>query len=421
MSDWKTYTIAELAAPGKNSLATGPFGSAISSRYFLDTGVPVIRGANLSLDVGTRLSDGEVVFISAEKANAFQRSMVAGGDLVFTCWGSIGQVGLISNRARYDRYIVSNKQMKLSLDKGLADPLFMYYAMSSPAMVSRVQGAAIGSSVPGFNLTQLRAITLSLPPLCEQQAIAEVLGALDDKIALNEQACAASLELADCYSQVANQGSNEGTVVTVAQLAAGGQLEFGDGYRTKRAEHGQPGLPILRVAEIADGEIHPAFSDYVSDEYRPAMGKKTSRSGDVVLTTKGTVGRVALISADHPEFVYSPQVCYFRPGAVSRLSSVYLFHWMRGPEFWRQAAGMKGQTDMADYLSLGDIKSLRITLLSEAALAEFTSKCAPLHAQAAAVRNENRTLADLRDTLLPQLLSGKLRVKDAVRTVEEVV
>ncbi|MGW3174284.1 restriction endonuclease subunit S [Streptomyces sp. NPDC001153] len=421
MSDWKTYTIAELAAPGKNSLATGPFGSAISSRHFLDDGVPVIRGSNLSLDVGTRLSDDDVVFISAEKANEFQRSMATNGDLVFTCWGTIGQVGLIDNRARYNRYIVSNKQMKLSLDKGLTDPLFMYYAMSSPVMVSRVQGAAIGSSVPGFNLTQLRAITLSLPPLNEQQAIAEVLGALDDKIALNERTCATSLELADCYSQVVHQDSSAGTVATLAQLAAEGQLEFGDGYRTKRAEHGKPGIPILRVAEIADGEIRPAFADYVSDDYRPVMGRKTSRPGDVVLTTKGTVGRVALISADHPEFVYSPQVCYFRPADNSRLSSVYLFHWMRGPEFWRQAAGMKGQTDMADYLSLRDIKSLRITLPSQASLTEFNNKCAPLHAQAAAVRNENRTLADLRDTLLPQLLSGKLRVKDAVRTVEEVV
>ncbi|MFF6807616.1 restriction endonuclease subunit S [Streptomyces sp. NPDC012616] len=278
-----------------------------------------------------------------------------------------------------------------------------------------------GSAQPSLNRNFIARVPVTVPPVHEQRAIAEVLGALDGKVTLNEQICENSFALADCYSNSVHGDGGAVSRATVGQLVTGGQLEFGDGYRTKRDEHGQPGLPILRVAEVADGEIRPSFADYVRDEFRAVMGRKTSQAGDVVLTTKGTVGRVALMAADAPEFVYSPQVCYFRIKPDAQLSNIYLFHWMRGPEFWRQAAGMKGQTDMADYLSLGDIKSLRITLPSRAALAEFDRKCAPLHARSAAARAENRTLADLRDTLLPQLLSGKLRVRDAVRAVEEVV
>jgi type I restriction enzyme S subunit len=284
-----------------------------------------------------------------------------------------------------------------------------------------VSGYLSGSTQPKLTQAALNSIQLVVPDRRTQDAAIELLGALDDKMALNGRICETSLALADCYSHAVHEDGSAVPSATIGQLVMGGQLEFGDGYRTKRAEHGQPGLPILRVAEVADGEIRPSFADYVRDEFRGAMGRKISQAGDVVLTTKGTVGRVALMATDAPEFVYSPQVCYFRIKPDAQLSSIYLFHWMRGPEFWRQAAGMKGQTDMADYLSLGDIKSLRITLPSRAVLAEFDRKCAPLHARSAAARAENRTLADLRDTLLPQLLSGKLRVKDAVRAVEEVV
>ncbi|QIY56823.1 hypothetical protein HEP86_22710 [Streptomyces sp. RPA4-5] len=420
MTEWKTYTIAEIAAPGKHSLSTGPFGSAISSRYFQTCGTPVIRGANLSLDVSHRLIDDGLVFLDNEKAAEFQRSIARCGDLVFTCWGTIGQVGLVDKRSRFAQYIVSNKQMKLTPHSQLADPLFLYYALSSPAAVAMIQGASIGSSVPGFNLTQLRSLKVSLPGLREQQAIAAVLGSLDDKIAVNERIAETSLALGDSLHEILQRTSEGAATSTIGELTAGEHLQLGDGYRTKRSEYGTPGLPILRVAEVGDGEITPAFGDNVREEFRPAMGGKVSASGDVVLTTKGTVGRVAMISPAHPEFVYSPQVCYFRVTAGSAVSRFYLFHWFRSKEFWRQANGMKRQTDMADYLSLRDVKSLRMAIPPRELMAEFDKKYTALYARLESARSENRTLADLRNTLLPQLVTGKIRIKDAARVVEDV-
>ena len=106
MSVWRELTVAEVASPDAHSLATGPFGSAISSRHFVDAGVPVLRGANLSLDVGVRLRDEGLAYLAPEKAATFRRSSAQRGDLVFTCWGTIGQVGLVDERAEFDRYIV---------------------------------------------------------------------------------------------------------------------------------------------------------------------------------------------------------------------------------------------------------------------------------------------------------------------------
>ncbi|QTR06366.1 hypothetical protein J7S33_24140, partial [Saccharothrix algeriensis] len=59
------------------------------------------------------------------------------------------------------------------------------------------------------------------------------------------------------------------------------------------------------------------------------MGAKVSRWGDIVLTTKGTVGRVTIIPTGSPEFVYSPQVCFFRVTEGARLESKYLHYWFK--------------------------------------------------------------------------------------------
>ena len=66
--DWRELTVAEIAASPPNALATGPFGSAISSRFFQQSGVPVIRGSNLSADIGVRLIEDGLTFLADEKA-----------------------------------------------------------------------------------------------------------------------------------------------------------------------------------------------------------------------------------------------------------------------------------------------------------------------------------------------------------------
>src|SRR5689334_23218014 len=130
--EWREVAIDQLKAPSDNALATGPFGSSIGSRFFSSSGVPVIRGGNLSEDIGIRLSDQGLVFLSPDKAREFSRSTVREGDLIFTCWGTVNQVGLIDGRARHREYIISNKQMKLTPDPAKADSLFLYYLFSGP-------------------------------------------------------------------------------------------------------------------------------------------------------------------------------------------------------------------------------------------------------------------------------------------------
>lgn len=147
----------------------------------------------------------------------------------------------------------------------------------------------------------------------------------------------------------------------LGDLVARGSLLVNDGYRTRVDELGRPGIPVLRVAEVQQGHLAPTLGDHVLERYRPKIADKVSRPGDIVVTTKGTVGRVARIPVDSREFVYSPQVCFFRC-LDETVDSRWLYYWFRGPGFISQAAAVQSQTDMAAYINLADMRAMKLTL-----------------------------------------------------------
>lgn len=154
-----------------------------------------------------------------------------------------------------------------------------------------------------------------------------------------------------------------GEAATFRELAETGVLTFGDGYRTRADELGSSGFPILRVAQVADGRIlTESATDHVRFEFHSQIGEKLSREGDIVLTTKGTFGRRAIVDTAAAGYVYSPQVCYFRILDHDELDPAYLYYWLGSTDFLHQARARKSQTDMADYLSLRDLNTICIRL-----------------------------------------------------------
>lgn len=152
------------------------------------------------------------------------------------------------------------------------------------------------------------------------------------------------------------------TSTSIGDLVSAGALQFGDGYRTRRSEHGRPGFRIIRVADVFDNEVHFDGPDFVSHTQASAIGSKVGKTGDILLTTKGTVGRVAVLPPTEEAVVYSPQLCYFRVLDHARVEPRFLRYWFSSQEFWDQASYRMNNTDMAAYLNMADIRSLKISL-----------------------------------------------------------
>lgn len=194
--------------------------------------------------------------------------------------------------------------------------------------------------------------------------------------------------------------------VTIAALSEAGALTFGDGYRTKRSEHGRPGYRILRVADVADGRVDLDGPDFVSDEYQRAIGSKLSQAGDVLLTTKGTVGRVAIFPADVEQVVYSPQLCFFRVTDPSTIHPRFLAYWFKSEAFVRQASHRANNTDMAAYINLGDIASLSLDLPGSSEQQAIAEVLGALDDKIAANAEAIRLQSELADALFSRAVSN---------------
>ena len=148
---------------------------------------------------------------------------------------------------------------------------------------------------------------------------------------------------------------------SVADLIADRKLIIGDGYRAKNDELTTHGLPFARAGNINCG-FQFGDADHFPKESVSRIGNKVSEPGDVVFTSKGTVGRFALVRENTQRFVYSPQLCFWRAVDDTLIEPRFLYFWMYGRELFLQYKGVAGQTDMAEYVSLGDQRRMHITL-----------------------------------------------------------
>lgn len=184
-AEWKRVKVDDIKSQDKYSCVGGPFGSSLSRKHYVeDIGVPVIRGVNLSNDI---FWDDDFVFVSEEKGQELYRNLAFPGDLVFTQRGTLGQVALIPEHSKFPNYVVSQSQMKLTVNKDVAHPYYVYLYFRSKDAKEHIERNAIVGGVPHINLGILKALELPLPPLSEQHEIVRIVSSIDDKITLNTQ------------------------------------------------------------------------------------------------------------------------------------------------------------------------------------------------------------------------------------------
>ena len=147
----------------------------------------------------------------------------------------------------------------------------------------------------------------------------------------------------------------------VADLIASGKLCIGDGYRAKNSELGSDGIPFARAGDINDG-FHFKSGDHLPEGDAWKAGNKLSQVGDVVFTSRGTVGRFGYVTDSIQKFVYSPQLCFWRSLDRNAIDPRFLFYWVQSKEFYQQYKSVSQKTNMAEYVSLSDQRSMEITL-----------------------------------------------------------
>ncbi len=286
-----------------------------------------------------------------------------------------------------------------------------------------------GAAQPKLSQANLRRIPILLPPPTEQRLIGDVLDALDGLIENSRRRIELLEQMAqsiyrEWFVHFRYPGHEnailidsplgpipEGWDVTKAKdLIAAGVLDIGDGYRAKNSEmiEADHGLPFVRVADLRNGYLWLSGCDQLPLAYRERLKSKVSRTGDSVISMKGTVGRCAYVDHRYPSLVYSPQISYWRSLDFIALPPSYIHFWIRSDNFTIQCAAVKGATDMADYVNLKDQRQMVLLRPSSVVAGRFEETAGEILRTVGTLRLQIENLSAIRDRLLPRLVTGQI-------------
>jgi type I restriction enzyme S subunit len=265
-------------------------------------------------------------------------------------------------------------------------------------------------AVAGITGTDLVKLKIPLPPLPEQRTIAEILGALDDKIELNRRMNRTLESMARAMFRqwfVDNEEVGKWKVAQIGDIA-----DVIDCLHSKKPERQEFGKPYLQLSNILDNGLLDTTDIYfiTKEDYDQWISRIEASPGDCVITNVGRVGAVAQI----PEGF---KAALGRNMTAIRCNNEYPY-----PTFliecllsdsMRQEINKKTDTGtILEALNVKNIPLLQFALPPHNKLQEFEKTARPIRAKMEQNLRESRTLACLRDSLLPKLMRGEVRVKD---------
>lgn len=441
-NEWPTIQLGELAAPKEGAIAIGPFGSAMKADTYVSAGVRVIRGTNIS---DTRSWKGDWVFVSKDFVKKMPRCEALPDDLVLPHRGSIGEVAIVPRDGR--RYFLSTSLMKATISRELGNPLFVFYYLRSAAGRREILrfGSQVGTPGIGQPLTSLRQFRVPLPPLPDQNAIAHILSTLDDKIELNRKMAATLEAMARALFKswfvdfqpvrAKAEGRDPGLPPHLAALfpdrlveAEGGEIPEG-WHRERLLRHANlisGGTPKTSEANYWDGPIQWASAKDVSQcgaafliatertiterGLRESSTKIVPQHSTVVVARGATTGRFCMFGHD----LAMNQTCYALHSVDSRPFWLNCAFATEIPRLVHAAHGTAFDT-----ITTATLEHAQVTASNNGVEKEFEGFVRPVFGRILVCLQEAVALSALRDTLLPKLISGELRVKNAERFLRD--
>lgn len=412
----KKVPLEALAADVPYALVGGPFGSKLTSADYVEEGVPVIRGTNLN--AGRYLTDDGFVFVSEQKVqDDLFGNLAHRGDLVFTQRGTLGQVALIPADAPFETYVVSQSQMKMTVDPRKADARFIYYCFTNRDTVESIVSKNSSSGVPHINLTVLRKFEVPVPDLDSQTRIADWLSAYDDliennrrRIALLEEA--ARLLYREWFVHLRFPGHEHVKVVDGVPeewerryLADVVTTQYG---HTASAEDEPVGPKFLRGTDINKR----TFIDWSTVPYCPEQGldfeKYALRAGDILVIRMADPGKVALVEKSI-RAVFASYLVRLQVRDAREVPPLFLFQTLlddRYQGFIGSASGGATRKTASAVL----LTDFHFVLPPRVLLELYVEQVQPLRKMITTLIDQSARAGEARDVLLPRLMNGEIAV-----------
>lgn len=354
---------------------------------------------NISSLNNGRLNLAESDHIDPDEYREWTRRVVPqAGDLLFSYETRLGEAALMP--ANLDACL-GRRMALIRPNRTIANPRFLLYWYLSPTMQEMIQRNRLyGATVDRIPLGEMPGWAIQIPPLKEQESIADVLGALDDKIAANARIETTLSDAGRLFFELAR--SEASSLVPVPTAI---KITFGEPFIGELFNSIQIGRPLLRIRDIGQRRC-----DVWTTEVRDR--ETLIRPGDAV----------AGMDAD-----FSPAIWLGEPSLLNQrvchisshdLGTAFALEIARSG--FTQIQNEKSGTTVI-HLNKSDLERTSVYLPNGPSAQRLASSADEARRTLVAIAEESRTLEELRDTLLPALMDGRIRVKDAVRTAEEAL
>jgi type I restriction enzyme S subunit len=402
-SGWLVSTVGAVFKEFEGRIQTGPFGSQLHASDYVEVGIPTVMPANIG---DNRIIEPGISRIRPEDVERLKRHKLQVGDIVFSRRGDVERRSLV--RGHEVGWLCGTGCLLVRPPSGYVDSAFLAHWFGHPVIRAWLTQHAIGATMLNINTEILSSVPLVLPHLNEQQAIAEVLGALDDKIESNRRTIRTLDEfyMAECELALSTSSEN----VSLGKVAS---LSLGGTPSKENSSFWEGG----DIPWINSGRLHefPVLtpSDFITLDGLSKSATKLIPKGSTVVAitgaTLGVVSRLAIDTAINQSIV-----------AVECRGNVVLNGFMLYALRANMAELVSSATGAAQqHVNKANFEELVISI--PAAEGDRLLQNIPdLLGKVDALAHENVTLSLLRNTLLPELLSGRLRVKDAESMMENV-
>lgn len=450
--EWQPTTLGEICEAQGGSIQTGPFGSQLHTSDYKELGIPVVMPTNIG-EGG--IDESGIARIDSFDVERLSQHKLKIGDIVFSRRGDVTKNALV--RSHEVGWLCGTGCLKVRLgDETIAVAKFISHCLRLPETKEWLIRHAVGATMPNLNTGILSAVPINLPPLKAQLDIAATLGALDDRITMLRETNATLEAIArvlfkswfvdfDPVHAKAAGVEPEGIDAATAALFPDGFEELPEGLVPKGWSVGRAdswlsvletgrrpkggvagiveGVPSIGAESIVRvGEFDYSKTKYVSPEFFDKMKSGGIQSHDVLLYKDGGkpgvfLPRVSMFGDGFPFERCGINEHVFRIRLKEPFGQAFLYCWLWSDSVMHELKHRGGKAAIPG-INQADVKELNLLIPDEHALKRFDVITSPLISTIFSNSKQAQTLTQLRDSLLPRLISGQLTLPEAEAQIE---
>lgn len=370
----------------------------------------------------------DTLFVTKEKFDSIKKGKLKENDIVMTTRGSVGNIALFKN-LQFKSAIINAQMLIFRADEKKVSSQYLYYLLISDLLQKQFITFSSGSAQPQLPISHLKSINLIIPSIQEQKAIAKILSNFDLKIELNNQINKTLEKIGQTIFRHWFVHFEFPDINNRPYKFSGGQMidsdlgdipinwlvknlpevaKIVDCLHTKKPEMIESDNILLQVYNISnDGTLNLDKTYTVSEsDYSEWTKNILLKEGDCLITNAGRVGAVGQVPS---EFIggIGRNITAIRP---IKVSPTYLFSYLFSKHGLYQIKLLTDQGTILNSLNVKGIKKIKILIPNKDTLTSFDNFARQLREMVEKNNSENIFLSKIRDSLLPKLISGKIRI-----------